>query len=569
MTHPWKLDLPAGGGALSSEEAPAAVRARLRSLFERSPFGFFLADPSGTLLEANPVFCSLLGRPCDALIGGELAELAGDTEDADDYRRQVEAFLGGEIEALAGEWRMGRQAAHARWLHVTLTPLRGIEGAPFLLFGEARDVSEDRQRREVLRRAARVDPLTGAGNRTAVLQCLRDELSHARRACDGLALIFGDLDNFKLINDSLGHEAGDAILRLVAERLRESLRADDLVGRVGGDEFVVVLRGAARPEDPERVATSLLEVVQRDVRIDGHRVVPGISLGVARAEPGIAPEDLLRRADIAMYRAKARGGGRVVLFDEHMQAESKARFHLEEAIREGLDANEFTTYFQPILSLENQGLFGVEALCRWRRANGDEVPARDFLDVAIESRTIDRLGAVVLEDVIRFVERVDVEGALVTMNLTADEIQAGGTIERIEAAVAAGRLDPLRFGLELTEAATACLSPACRERLLRVIARGVSLFLDDFGTGFSSITTLRDLPVRGIKLAPMFVANLHQDADLRLAEGLASFAERLGIERIAEGVETEVQEEALRRIGWPYVQGYRYGEAKPLVAWLR
>lgn len=570
MTHPLKLDLPPGEGG--DAPAPAAtLPSHLEAAFAASPLGMLLVDRGGMLVAANRALADLLGAPDDALRGVPLLDLAAPdaVEGAQGLRERLAALFEGEVDRVVGEWTPRSEDGTAPWLQLVLAPVLAEDGSEELFFGQVFDVSAERQRRETLQRAARVDPLTGIGNRSAVLERLRRELARSRRAGDGVALIFGDLDNFKLINDSLGHPAGDAVLKLVAERLRGALRQNDLVGRVGGDEFVVVLRGIARSEDPERVARSLLEVVQRDVRIHGHRVVPGISLGVALADAHTTPEDLMRRADMAMYVAKGSGGGRLVLYDEGMQAASTARFRLEEAIREGLDAGQFTTSFQPILSLHEQALFGVEALCRWRHPDGKETPARGFLDVAVESRTIDRIGERVVEDVIAFSRAVDLDGGLVTMNLTAEEIRPGSTLDRIREALDAGRIEPTQLGLELTEASTARLTASCRKRLFHVIARGVPLFLDDFGTGVSSITNLRDLPVRGIKLAPTFVANLDRDADYRLAEGLSRFADRLGVERIAEGVETEAQEAALRRMGWPHVQGFRYGPAEPLAAWLR
>ncbi len=570
MSDSIQLDSPADGGEARGESAHGPSRERVQVGYAHSPIGMFLADPDGVLRDVNPAFCDLMGCGADALVGVSLTTLLGAGGTRDRYREELEQLLQGATEAVMGEWRLEHvPPGSSSWLHLTLTRLRDETGGTRYLLGQAFDASDDHRRRESLLRAVHLDPLTGVANRGAVLERLRSELARSRRAADRVALAFGDLDNFKLVNDSLGHEAGNRVLRLVADRLRESLRSDDLVGRVGGDEFVVVLRGVSSVEDAVRVAQSLLEIIQVDARISGHRVVPGISLGVALAEPESTPEELLRQADMAMYRAKDAGGGRVVVFDEQMQAESTARFQLEEAIREGLDGQEFTTWYQPILSLDQQDFFGVEALARWIREDGLEVPAREFIGVAVDSRTIHRIGALVVEGVARFMEHASLPGGLVTMNVTAEEIRAGSTLDRIEAAIREERLDPTRLGMELEESTTAGLTGACRRRILDVIDRGAKLLLDNFGTGFSSIAHLRDLPIYAIKLAPTFVANVESESDYKLAEAVARFAECLGAVRIAEGIETEAQEQALRRMGWPIVQGFRYGPAKPLSAWIR
>ncbi|MEN3362027.1 MAG: hypothetical protein V7637_6009 [Mycobacteriales bacterium] len=432
------------------------------------------------------------------------------------------------------------------------------------------EVSSEEMRalHDVLSRQAREDVLTGMPNRAALTDALSGALSHRRRTDRELAVLFIDLDGFKLVNDSLGHAAGDTLLLRAAERIRAAIRDADMVARLGGDEFVVVCHdvdGAATAVTVgERIAASL----EQPICVGTQHATISASIGMALAGTGDASaDDLLRKADLAMYEAKAGGRGRLVIFDEEMQARVDGRLATENALREAVGGDQLVLHFQPIVRLADRQILGVEALVRWNRPGHGLVLPEDFIPVAEETRLITAIDAWVIEAACEQFTRWPLApaGAWLAVNLVAQDLHSPAITEVISQILHRTRLPPDRFVLELTESTIVSGSPSVAANLAWLQAIGVRVAIDDFGTGYSSLSYLQQIPAQVLKLDRTFVARLGEDpAATAVVGAIVTMGHALGLDVIAEGVERAVQAEQLRRLGCDAAQGYLFAPAAPL-----
>lgn len=431
--------------------------------------------------------------------------------------------------------------------------------------------------RQALNHAAHLglhDPLTNLPNRALFTDRLIQALATARRERRSLALLCLDLDRFKHVNDTLGHSAGDALLRMAADRMRALLRDDDTLARLGGDEFAVVLTdgsgvGASRPSrSPEAIARRLIDAIADEFVVEGNSVAVGVSIGIAEWVPtdlGIGEETaarLLRQADAALYRAKATGRGTYRLFDPQMDADMRRRNHIERDLREALTAgNQFRLMYQPQVDLITGACVGAEALLRWRHPTDNEIAPDTFIPIAEESGLIVDIGAWVLrtacEEAVYWPS-----GIRVAVNVSPIQLRRGGMEPMVTKAIAESGLDPDRLELEITETALVSDSKDVLDELARLHALGVSLAMDDFGTGYSGLWQLKRSKFQRIKIDKFFVqslgAEIQGDAIVRAIVGIG---QALGIAVIAEGVETARQASLLREAGCAEAQGYHYGPA--------
>jgi diguanylate cyclase (GGDEF)-like protein len=379
-----------------------------------------------------------------------------------------------------------------------------------------------------------------------------------------------DLDNFKVVNDSLGHVAGDAVLTRVAERISAALRPEDRVGRFGGDEFVVVVPSVEDAHDLEAVAHRLIETIAREFTLDQHRIVPTASIGIAVSTAWSTSESLLRDADSALFRAKDSGRARWHFFDEEMHARAVVRLTIEGELRRAVERHEFVVHYQPIVSLADRVVVGHEALVRWQHPLRGLVPPMEFLPVAEESGLIVEMGHQVLEQVCEMLRsHADLPGPI-SVNVSPLQLSRPGWFLAFLSRIRNYGIDPSRLIIEITETAVLSVIEAVREELESVRRLGTGIHVDDFGTGYSSISLLRDLPVTGIKLDRSFTAQLTAGppAAAILASGIAGLADGLDLMSIAEGVETENEADILRSLGWVYGQGYLFGrpQSQPALA---
>jgi len=422
---------------------------------------------------------------------------------------------------------------------------------------------------ELVRRAF-YDPITQLPNRTLFVDRLGRALHRSRVAGAKVAVLFVDLDRFKVVNDSLGHEVGDLLLAGVAERISACVRPGDTVGRLGGDEFTVLLEDVSGEESAIGVAERIREELRLPFVLAGYEVVTGASVGIAVGDADMAAETLLRHADVAMYQAKRRGGSRHEVFDAHMGAAAMRRLDIEGRLRRAIDDREFALHFQPEVGLGDGVVVGAEALVRWSDPDGEIVPLEDVIPIAEETGLIVPLGRWVLEEACRvtmpwFSTMPVGRPAVVAVNISARQFHQPDVPDQISAILGATGIDPARVRMEITESAVmydAARSAAIVEELKTL---GVQIAIDDFGTGYSSLSYLSRFPVDVLKLDRSFVTRLDEDDDaLAIVDAVVTMAHRLGIRVTAEGVETFAQLGRLRDLGCDTAQGYLFSAPVPV-----
>jgi diguanylate cyclase (GGDEF)-like protein len=423
--------------------------------------------------------------------------------------------------------------------------------------------SEQRARRQALR-----DSLTGLANRVALQEQLRDELPRAASVGESLAVLFLDLDGFKLVNDSYGHAVGDELLKAAAARIVENVRADDFVARIGGDEFVAIGRHADLATT-EGLAARLLAAFDLPFPLSVGPMFVSTSIGITRfnpADPHADAESLIREADTAMYQAKSGGRHRAVLFDASLREQVRARIETENGLRRALARDEFRLHYQPIVALPGGQILGYESLLRWQPPDREMVRPDRFIPIAEESWLIVPIGRWVLQQALRDLARWHAEGSThlyVSVNVSARQLLDDGFVADVVSALDAAGLPGSAVCLELTESALVVNPDDVQASLTALRTLGIAVAVDDFGTGYSALSYLRRFPVTQVKVDRSFVKDLSRPDDQALVRAIIAMAEALGLTVVAEGVETPEQEEVLLRLGCRIGQGYLYGRPEP------
>ena len=418
--------------------------------------------------------------------------------------------------------------------------------------------------REEAHRLALHDPLTGLPNRAFLGERLEQALAQARRQKTGLAVLCLDLDRFKQVNDTLGHPAGDALLRAVAGRLRGCLRKCDTVARLGGDEFAVIQAPLDRTEDAGLLAQRIVEALSAPYDLGGHQVVIGTSVGIALASADTADAGhLLKMADIALYRAKADGRGLFRMFEPGMDMRLQTRRALELDLHRAVRMGEFELHYQPLVDLPSGRVSALEALVRWRHPERGLVGPDEFIPLAEEIGSIGLIGAWVLDRACADAAGWPAE-VRVAVNVSAVQFKGAGLVAAVRGALAASALPPERLELEITETALLADTDATLAILRELRAMGVRIAMDDFGTGYSSLGYLRSFPFDKIKIDRSFIADIETDVDCKaIVRAVAGLGSNLGIAITAEGVETLAQLDRLRAEGCDQVQGYLFSRPVP------
>jgi diguanylate cyclase (GGDEF)-like protein/PAS domain S-box-containing protein len=550
------------------KQAEAALRRsedRFRSLVQNSSDLMTILGADGTILWHSPSVERVLGYPPDALTNTNLYDLVH----SDDAPRLAAAFTACATDAAnqttidfrcrhrEGSWRYLEAVASNQLDHPTIG---GI-------VVNSRDVTERKAFEDQLARQAFFDPLTGLPNRVLFMYSIEHALAGARRNNLGVAVMFLDLDGFKLVNDTLGHLMGDQLLIAFGQRLKTCVRPGDTVARLGGDEFTILLENVPSSGEAERVASRILERLQQPFEFEGRDLFVSSSIGIAFGTHGdTRPSELLRFADAAMYRAKSSGKARSVVFDHSMHAAFLARATLESELRVALDREELRLHYQPIADLATGDLVGAEALARWQHPARGLILPMEFLPLAEETGLILPMGQWVLEEACRQariwqLEHPDGPPLTVSVNLSARQFQQPDLVRHVEHALAQAKLDPSSLRLEVIEGVLMDDPRATLAKLEELRALGVRVTIDDFGSGYASLSSLRRLPVRSLKLDPSFLGQL-DPTSVGIMRAMATLAHALGLEVTAEGVETGDQLARLREADLDRGQGYLF--SRPL-----
>jgi len=425
------------------------------------------------------------------------------------------------------------------------------------------DVTERRRAEERIAHMAGHDALTDLPNRTLFRDEMERALGGSRRG-EGLAVLYLDLDHFKEVNDTLGHPAGDELLRAVAGRLKNCVRTGDTIARLGGDEFAIIRPGLVRPEELITVAERIVSVLSQPYQLEGHEVTVGASVGIARApNDGTSADQLLKNADMALYRAKADGRGTCRFFEPEMDARLQARRRLEIDLRAALLQGQFELHYQPVVNIERRQVSGFEALIRWNHPQRGLVLPLEFIPLAEEIGLIQALGEWVLRQACAEAANWPPD-IRVTVNLSAAQFKTSNLAQTVIHALAAAGLPAHRLELEVTESMLLQDSESILSTLHQLHEIGVRISMDDFGTGYSSLSYLRSFPFDTIKIDRSFVEEMPNRADcVAIVRAVAGLGESLGMMTTAEGVETEDQLSRLQAEGCEEVQGYLFSRAVP------
>ena len=421
---------------------------------------------------------------------------------------------------------------------------------------------------EELRHQALHDPLTGLPNRALFVDRLALALGQHARTDRTVAALFLDLDNFKLVNDSLGHGLGDAVLQHVAQRLAQSLKPGDTVARFGGDEFALICTELNSVDDAEAVAARISDAIRMPCRIAGieHRLA--VSIGIAAADDHTrSPEDLIREADAAMYRAKERGRNRYELFDEQMRSLASHRLWMANEVSQALDRGELRVEYQPIVGLDDGRVRGAEALVRWGHPTRGEISPVEFIPVAEETGAIMQIGEFVLREACHAAADWGAPGrgdsrVPVSVNVSLRQVRHGDLAEVVELVLGETALDPALLHLEITESVLMAETEAAAECMQALRELGISIVLDDFGTGYSSLAYVKRFPIDMIKIDRTFIADLEaDDKNATIVEAIIAMTHGLRLKAVAEGVETAAQARWLQATGCELAQGWYFASA--------
>ena len=555
------------GGAVTAqkERAEATMRVsedRFRSLVQNSS-DLTMVLGAGTITYASEASERLIGYTPEEMVGRPPSDFVH-PDDLGWLRERIASDFASNSVAQPVELRVRR--ADGDWIHVEAV-VANLADRPSVLgtVVNARDITERKQAEAALEHQALHDSLTGLPNRLLFLDRLDHAMTRAHRdSAAAPSVLFLDLDRFKLVNDGMGHDAGDELLTAVAARLRTGLRPGDTIARFGGDEFVLLIESVSDRARAEEVASRVLDCFEHPFQVDGEQLLVSASIGVAMFDPAHTAAELVRDADAAMYRAKAQGRGRMQMFDAATREHELQRVHTENALRSALEHDELRVFYQPIFRLTDLRPVGVEALVRWQHPTRGLLPPAEFIDVAEDCGLIVPVGAWVLAEscrqVVEWNRDLPADEALsLSVNVSARQLGEPDLVETVATTLHDAGIDPGRVDiwLEVTETLVLRDPETAAARLTELQALGVRLAVDDFGTGYSSLSYLRRFPVSALKVDRAFVAGLgHSAEDEAIVVAMVRLAHALGLVVVAEGVESDVQLARLQEIGCDFAQGF-------------
>ncbi|MBV9386937.1 MAG: EAL domain-containing protein [Chroococcidiopsidaceae cyanobacterium CP_BM_ER_R8_30] len=553
------------------KQAEAALQeseAKFRLLIQNSSDIISIVNLGGTILYVSPSVTRILGYNPEEMLGKNVFEFIH-AEDSLKSLNTLSYLIQTEGTTTQIECRVRRQDGSWCFLESTSSNLL-VEPSVMGIVVNSRDLTERKVAEERLLHAALYDALTGLPNRTLFMERLQHAVEYAKRHKDFLfAVLFLDLDRFKFINDSFGHSFGDQFLLHIAESLRTCLRSVDVAARLGGDEFAILLEGIRDISDAVRVATRLQQQLSLPITLGRQQLSTTVSIGIALSTISCdQPEDLLRNADIAMYRAKAQGNARCEIFNMVMHLQVVERLHLERELRRAIELQEFRVHYQPIVSLTTGRITGFEALVRWEHPEKGQILPAKFIPLAEETGLIAHICQLVLRIACTEMRswQLKIPVALpfkLSVNLSSKQLAQPDLVDQIQQILQESGLEAASLRLELTESGLMESTQAATKMLELLRDLGVQLTIDDFGTGYSSLSRLHHFPINGLKIDRSFVFGLGLDPrNTEIVSTIVTLAHRLGVDVTAEGVETLEQLTLLRAMKCEYGQGYFF--SKPL-----
>jgi diguanylate cyclase (GGDEF)-like protein/PAS domain S-box-containing protein len=553
-----------------AEAALKASEQRYMLAMEGASDGMWEISTASKELYVSPRLLSMLGYTQSALPDAAAWEFLIHPEDQDDYRREMAAHLQGVTDHLECEYRLRAANGEYLWVFSRGIAARDRYGKPLRLAGSIVDITERKRAEARIEHLATRDALTGLPNRLLLNDRLAQYIHASRRSSQSFAVLFIDLDRFKTINDSLGHNVGDELLREVAARLEDCVRKDDTLARLGGDEFVVALHGVRNASDAAQVAQKVLKRLHQPYVLPSRTLSSSCSVGIA-----IFPHDgediatLMKNADTAMYHAKDRGRNNYQFFSADMTAKALERLTVEHDLRRAIDRREFTLHFQPQVDLPSGEVVGAEVLLRWQHPERGLIAPHRFISVAEETGLIAPLGEWVLEAACRQARAWHTAGyppIKVAINLSAGQfLRQGELVRSLNRILSLTGADPAWLELEITESLLLSNVEEHVATLQKLGKLGIPLAVDDFGTGYSSLSYLKQLPIDVLKIDRGFVRDLESDPDdAAIVSAIMALARSLNLKVVAEGVESLGQLDALRQLGCDYYQGFLF--SKPLSA---
>ncbi len=556
-----------------AEEALREAHERFRSAFENAPIGMGMADLEGKLVRANSAFGKIVGRSAEELCGMNLRDLTH-PDDRETTAAEMRRLRTSDSEGYQIEKRYLHSDGHEVWVSASVSCVRDDNGTPLYFIGQSQDITERRAMHEHLAHAAIHDPLTALPNRVLFMDRLHTALNRSQRHGSHVAVIFMDLDRFKLVNDSMGHDGGDQVLRAVALRIQAAVRPSDTVARFGGDEFTILCEDVSDESMAMDLAGRIAASFDQPLEISGSELFVTASLGLALSSYSVEPERLLRDADTAMYRAKEQGRASIELFDERNDIWSIGRLRTGNDLHLALQRDELELHYQPFVDLATNTLVGVEALVRWQHPTRGLLLPAEFIDLAEDIGLIVPMGRWVLYEAcrqaagwrtLRGAAGKDIWRQNVSINVAPRQLASRDFTSQLAMVLDDTHMDPDGVWLEITES-TLLQDPDQTITTLRALRDlGVHISIDDFGTGYSSLSYLQQLPVESLKIDQTFVEGLGRHSESSaIVKAVIGLAHSLGLACIAEGVETSTQAQAVTGLGCALAQGYLFG--RPMAA---
>lgn len=551
---------------LVAEQALKISEDRFRTAFEFAPIGMALVSMDGRFIQHNTALTDLLGYSAQQLAQASQQEVTH-PDDWSQEQEQLRALLMGDVHCLQFEKRMRTYDGRTLWVYASLSLLRK-DDMPVCYLYQLHDVSERKQLEEKMTSLAYVDVLTGLANRRRLMDDVERQMAIARRSNKNFALLFCDLDHFKKVNDTLGHEAGDYLLQVVAKRLTSLLRDTDTVARLGGDEFVILLSDVALPEYAARVANKIKHSIGQGIEIADNTVHVGGSVGISIfPQDGKDAKTLLRNADSALYAAKHAGRNGVQFYCADLTQKVQAQMVLMMELRQALERQEFVLYFQPIVNLQTRKVLALEALVRWQHPVHGLMDPDNFLPCVEQAGLMPELGRWIIRDACRARaawKSFEQHSVAVSINVAPSQFMGPSLVPTLQAALQEYGVDPADVVIELTEQSMLKENEHHAKVFKALLDLGISIALDDFGMGYSSLSYVVRCAPSKIKIDRSFIAALGDgQTDDVMVESILSLCEKLPTSIIAEGIETQAQLDFLRERQCAFGQGYFF--SKPLL----